>query len=82
MIKQGMNLTKEQRGEIKQEAKMDGASASIDNSDDKKSAVADDEKQNLRVRGVMNYFRFLIFWVFYMVFHLSAKRNLVLYLAG
>ncbi|CAN1342961.1 General transcription factor IIE subunit 1 [Linum perenne] len=38
MIKQGMNLTKEQRGEIKQESKMDGSSSSAF-SDDKKSAI-------------------------------------------
>ena len=36
MIKQGMNLTKEQRGEVKEELKMDGSSAP-GGSDDKKS---------------------------------------------
>ncbi|KAJ4961412.1 hypothetical protein NE237_021322 [Protea cynaroides] len=46
MIKQGMNLTKEQRGEVKQESKIDsGLSAPM--SDDKKSKVneKEDEKQ-------------------------------------
>ncbi|EEF28250.1 transcription initiation factor iie, alpha subunit, putative [Ricinus communis] len=38
MIKQGMNLTKEQRGEVvKQESKMDGSSAAPEFSDDKKA---------------------------------------------
>lgn len=46
MIKQGMNLTKEQRGEVKQESKMDGSSAAAPSgfSDDKKSNVEDDKK--------------------------------------
>ncbi|KAF8391831.1 hypothetical protein HHK36_022169 [Tetracentron sinense] len=37
MIKQGMNLTKEQRGEAKQETKMDSSLAPAELSDDKKS---------------------------------------------
>ncbi|XP_058181473.1 transcription initiation factor IIE subunit alpha-like [Rhododendron vialii] len=36
MIKQGMNLTKEQRGEVKEEMKMEGTSAPVDLSEDKK----------------------------------------------
>lgn len=55
MIKQGMNLTKEQRGEAKHEAKMDGSSAAVEFSDDKKSIESDDKK-NLQVRGMMTYF--------------------------
>lgn len=37
MIKEGMNLTKEQRGEVKQESNMEGTSAAAGSSDDKKS---------------------------------------------
>ncbi|KAL9239939.1 hypothetical protein vseg_014210 [Gypsophila vaccaria] len=44
MIKQGMNLSKEQRGEIEEEAKMDGSSVPSGSVDDKKSTVGDDEK--------------------------------------
>ncbi|OVA05042.1 Transcription factor TFIIE [Macleaya cordata] len=44
MIKQGMNLTKEQRGEaVKEELKMDDNSAPSDLSDDKKSKVNEKE---------------------------------------
>lgn len=43
MIKQGMNLTKEQRGEVKEEVKMDGSSA-LGGSDDKKSNIEKDEQ--------------------------------------
>lgn len=49
MIKQGMVLTKEQRGEVKQESKEDGSSAQPDFSDDKKSTVENDDKKNLEV---------------------------------
>lgn len=42
MIKQGMNLTKEQRGEVKEEVKMEGSSAPLE--DDKKSNVEKDAK--------------------------------------
>ncbi|KAJ6897566.1 transcription initiation factor IIE subunit alpha-like [Populus alba x Populus x berolinensis] len=38
MIKQGMNLTKEQRGEVKQESKMDSSSTAVEFPDEKKSA--------------------------------------------
>ncbi|KAH9618918.1 hypothetical protein KSS87_006570 [Heliosperma pusillum] len=44
MIKQGMNLTMEQRGELKDEAKMDGSSVPSAFVDDKKSTVGDDGK--------------------------------------
>lgn len=55
MIKQGMNLTKEQRGEIKQEAKMDAStSASAAISDDKKSTIENDEKKNIQVCRMMH----------------------------
>ena len=49
MIKQGMNLTKVQRGEVKQESKTDGSSAQQDFSDDKKSTVENDDKKNIQV---------------------------------
>ena len=42
MIKQGMNLTKEQRGEVKPTSKMDESSAPID--DKKSKDVKEDEK--------------------------------------
>lgn len=47
MIKQGMKLTEEQRGEMRQEAKVDGgAGAAAKLSDDKKSVMenGDDNK--------------------------------------
>lgn len=53
MIKQGMNLTKEQRGEVKQETKMDGSLAAAEISDDKKSITENDEKKNLQVCGMI-----------------------------
>lgn len=50
MIKQGMNLTKEQRGESSQEAKMAGDSVALELSDDKKSAaLEEDDKKNIQV---------------------------------
>ncbi|XP_059640748.1 uncharacterized protein LOC132282925 [Cornus florida] len=55
MIKKGMNLTKEQRGEMKQESKMEGTSASAGLSDDKKTAGKDDEK-NLQDEYIKAYY--------------------------
>ena len=52
MIKQGMNLTKEQRGEVKEEVKMDGTSAPVDLSDDKKSMIGKDDTKNLQARAL------------------------------
>lgn len=50
MIKQGMNLTKEQRGESSQEAKMAGNSVAMEPSDEKKSAaLEEDDKKNIQV---------------------------------
>lgn len=50
MIKQGMNLTKEQRGEVKEEQKMDSTSSSNQFLDDKKSNINDDDdKKRLQV---------------------------------
>ncbi|GMP62983.1 hypothetical protein CsSME_00024862 [Camellia sinensis var. sinensis] len=48
MIKQGMNLTKEQRGEVKQESKMEGTSAAVELSEDKKSTTGKDDAKNLQ----------------------------------
>ena len=49
-----MNLTKEQRGEVIQETKMDGASASTaaQYSDDKKSAVDNDPNKSLQASTI------------------------------
>ena len=44
MIKQGMNLTSEQRGEVHQDSKMVGGLDTGKLSDDKKSTVEDDKK--------------------------------------
>ncbi|KAK6259460.1 TFIIEalpha/SarR/Rpc3 HTH domain - like 1 [Theobroma cacao] len=56
MIKQGMNLTKEQRGEVKQESKTDGTSAQPDFSDDKKSTIGTDDKKNLQDEYLKAYY--------------------------
>uniref|UniRef100_A0A0R0JR38 HTH TFE/IIEalpha-type domain-containing protein n=1 Tax=Glycine max TaxID=3847 RepID=A0A0R0JR38_SOYBN len=50
MIKSGMVLTKEQRGEAKEEIKMDGTSTSSSAQylDDKKSTVDHDDKKNIQ----------------------------------
>lgn len=50
MIKQGMNLTKEQRGEVKEEAKADGTSTAVGSSDEKKSAAENNDVKNYQVR--------------------------------
>lgn len=52
MIKEGMNLTKEQRGEVKQESRMDGSSEAVEFSDDKKSTVENDDKKNIQVCAI------------------------------
>ncbi|KAL5736164.1 hypothetical protein ACOSP7_030639 [Xanthoceras sorbifolium] len=59
MIKQGMNLTKEQRGEVQEESKMDGSSATGKLSDDKKSTVEDDKK-NIQDEYVKAYYAALL----------------------
>lgn len=55
MIKQGMNLTKEQRGEAGEESKMESTSTSSQLSDDKKSTVQSDDKKSLQVCAVLNH---------------------------
>ncbi|KAL1542371.1 transcription initiation factor IIE subunit alpha-like isoform X1 [Salvia divinorum] len=56
MIKQGMNLTKEQRGETSQDTKMGGSSAALEITDDKKSAVLDDDKKNIQDEYARAYY--------------------------
>lgn len=56
MIKEGMNLTKEQRGEVKQESKMGSSSAPLGSSDDKKSTTNKDEEKNLQDEYVKAYY--------------------------
>lgn len=49
MIKQGMKLTGEQRGEVRQEAKLDGGSGEAAKlSDDKKSAMGNGDEKDLK----------------------------------
>ena len=52
MIKEGMKLTKEQRGEVKQELRMDGSSAVVEFSDDKKATIENDDKKNIQVHAI------------------------------
>lgn len=66
MIKEGMNLTKEQRGEVKQESNMEGTSAAPGSSDDKKSIEIEDVK-NIQVKLIafcMVPYLFLPFFFF------------------
>lgn len=49
MIKQGMNLTKEQRGETSQEVKMGGNSIALETSDEKKSTAIDEDTKKIQV---------------------------------
>lgn len=50
MIKQGMNLTKEQRGEAGQDSKIEGISGPAESSDDKKSIAQEDDVKNIQAR--------------------------------
>jgi len=54
MITSGMNLTKEQRGEVKEETKLDGTSTSTatQDTDDKKSTIAHAHNKNIQVRKI------------------------------
>lgn len=49
MIKQGMNLTKEQRGELRPEAKVEGSDAYRDQSDEKKQEQKQEDVKSLEV---------------------------------
>ena len=55
MIRSGMVLTKEQRGEMKQETKMDGTSTSTATqyTDDKKSTIEQDDNKNIQARKII-----------------------------
>ncbi|EOA19168.1 hypothetical protein CARUB_v10007845mg [Capsella rubella] len=59
MIKQGMNLTEEQRGEMRQEPKVDGGAAKF--SDDKKSVMGNgDDDKDLKDEYVKAYYAALL----------------------
>nr|GLL22023.1 general transcription factor IIE subunit 1 [Ipomoea trifida]GMD00001.1 general transcription factor IIE subunit 1 [Ipomoea batatas] len=60
MIKQGMNLTKEQRGEAIKQEKMDGTSAPMGLSDDKKSEASKDDVKNIQDEYVKAYYAALL----------------------
>lgn len=49
MIKDGMSLTKEQRGETKAEKKTVATLTAPEDSDDKKSATVNNEEKNIQV---------------------------------
>ncbi|XP_047972628.1 transcription initiation factor IIE subunit alpha-like [Salvia hispanica] len=56
MIKQGMNLTKEQRGETSQETKMGGSSVAMESTDDKKAVALDEDKNKIQDEYVRAYY--------------------------
>ncbi|KAH0763066.1 hypothetical protein KY290_019139 [Solanum tuberosum] len=58
MIREGMNLTKEQRGEVKQESNMEGTSTAAGLSDDKKSIGFEDVK-NIQDEYIKAYYEAL-----------------------
>lgn len=60
MIRQGMVLTNEQRGEVKQESNIEGTSAAAGLSDDKKSIDQKDEK-NLQA-SLNNLMQSFLLW--------------------
>ncbi|GAB4825217.1 hypothetical protein Ancab_008092 [Ancistrocladus abbreviatus] len=56
MIKQGMVLTKEQRGHVKHEPKLEDGTASTELSDDKKSNVEKDDAKNIQDEYLKAYY--------------------------
>ena len=50
MIKQGMNLTEEQRGKVKVEAMTEGTSTALDSSDDKEQTTEEVNMKCLQAR--------------------------------
>ncbi|KAL1560753.1 transcription initiation factor IIE subunit alpha-like isoform X1 [Salvia divinorum] len=60
MIKDGMNLTKEQRGETKAETKTDSTLTAPEVSDDKKSSTVNDEKKSIQDEYVKAYYAALL----------------------
>ncbi|ESQ29807.1 hypothetical protein EUTSA_v10023437mg [Eutrema salsugineum] len=61
MIKEGMKLTEEQRGEMRQEAKVDGVSGGASKlSDDKKSAMGNGDDKDLKDEYLKAYYAALL----------------------
>ncbi|XP_057792470.1 uncharacterized protein LOC131009223 [Salvia miltiorrhiza] len=60
MIKDGMSLTKEQRGEIKAETITGGTLTAPEVSDDKKSSTVNDEEKNIQDEYVKAYYAALL----------------------
>ncbi|CAA6669319.1 unnamed protein product [Spirodela intermedia] len=56
MIKQGMNLTKEQRGELRPDAKVDGSEAYRDQSDEKKQEQKQEDVKSLEEEYLTAYY--------------------------
>ncbi|CAL9213547.1 unnamed protein product [Arabidopsis halleri] len=71
MIKEGMNLTEEQRGEMRQEAKVDGGSRGAAKlSEDKKSASGNGDEKDLKDEYLKAYYLELLKQQ-----ELAARRN-------
>ncbi|KAK4420514.1 Transcription initiation factor IIE subunit alpha [Sesamum alatum] len=60
MIKEGMKLTKEQRGETAREEKMGGSSTAMEFSDDKKSTTANEDTKSIQDEYVKAYYAALL----------------------
>ncbi|CAA3013619.1 general transcription factor IIE subunit 1 [Olea europaea subsp. europaea] len=60
MIRQGMELSDEQRGETKQEAKMAGSSIALESSDDKNTTDEKDDVKNIQDEYVKAYYAALL----------------------
>ncbi|KAL0405610.1 UNVERIFIED_CONTAM: Transcription initiation factor IIE subunit alpha [Sesamum latifolium] len=60
MIKEGMKLTKEQRGETGQEEKMGGSSTAMGLSDDKKSTTLNEDTKSIQDEYVKAYYAALL----------------------
>lgn len=60
LIRQGMNLTKEQRGEVGEESKMESTSMSSQLPDDKKLTVQSDDKNSLQDEYIKAYYAALL----------------------
>lgn len=77
MIKQGMNLTKEQRGEVKEEMKMEGTSAPVDlpeDKKDKKSMTQNTDAKILQASAKNNCLS--LFFVFLFFYYSSVRASL------
>ncbi|KAI3792309.1 hypothetical protein L2E82_06184 [Cichorium intybus] len=60
MIKEGMNLTNEQRGGVKQESNVEGTSGNMDLKDDKKLTSQEDDVKNLQDEYFKAYYAALL----------------------